>query len=81
MSIPEYLGLDYFAAVTAVAGMYCLGNRNPWGFVLYALSSAAMIGFAGLVGSWPILAANLIALAVTLRGLWKWRRDGHGAQA
>ncbi len=56
--------------------MYCLGNRNPLGFALYALSSAAMIGFAVLAGSWPILVCNVIALVVTLRGLVRWRRDG-----
>ena len=72
----EYFGLDYVAAVTAVGGMYCLGNRNPWGFVLYALSSMAMVGFALVVGSGPILVCNLVALAVTLRGLRRWRRDG-----
>ena len=61
--------------MTAIAGMYCLGIHNPLGFVLYALSSAAMIGFAVLAGSWPILICNLAALLVTLRGLRRWQRD------
>jgi hypothetical protein len=66
--------LDYIAAATAVAGMYYLGDRNPVGFLLYSASSLSMIGFALIADSPPILIANAVALFVTLRGAWKWRR-------
>jgi hypothetical protein len=68
-----YLGLDYIASVTAIAGMYFLGNRSAAAFVLYAVSSTAMLGLAVLINSPPIFIANALALAVTLRGFWKWR--------
>jgi hypothetical protein len=71
--LTAYWGLDYAASATAICGMYFLGNRNRLGFVLYALSSAAMLGLALLMKSPPIFLANAVALAVALRGLWKWR--------
>jgi hypothetical protein len=68
-----YFGLDYLASATAIAGMYLLGSRNAAGFVLYAVSSTAILGLAVLINSPPIFIANAVALGVTLRGLWKWR--------
>lgn len=78
--IGQYYGLDYIATLTAVAGMYFLGNRSPLGFVLYLLSSLAMLGFAMIAKSPPIFFANVIMLVVTVRGLLRWRRvpDEHG---
>jgi hypothetical protein len=70
-----YYGLDYIAAVTAAAGMYLLGNKNPIGFLLYGASSLSMIVFAFLARSPPILFANAVALVVTLRGARKWRHS------
>jgi hypothetical protein len=74
-----YFGLDYIAAATAIWGMYLLGSRKASGFVLYAVSSTAMLGLAILIDSPPIFIANAIALAVTLRGLRKWSREQSGA--
>ncbi len=70
-----HYGLDWLASITAIGCMYFLGNKNPLGFVLYVLSSAAMLGFAILVHSPPIFIANAIATAVTLRGLFRWVRE------
>ena len=67
-----YYGLDYLASATAIGGMYLVGNRSRLGLVLYAVSSLAMILFAMLASSPPILIANAIVLALTVRALWRW---------
>lgn len=71
----SYFGLDYLASVTAIGGMYFVGNRNRLGLVLYGISSAAMIAFAVLASSPPILIANVIAMALAFRALWRWSRE------
>jgi hypothetical protein len=72
LSFGPYYGLDYVASATAIGGMYFVGNRNRIGLVLYAFSSAAMIVFSLLASSPPILIANVVTLAFTIRALWRW---------
>jgi hypothetical protein len=55
-----------------VGGIYFIGNRNRIGLVLYAFSSLAMIAFASLANSPPILITNVVALALTIRAIGRW---------
>ena len=71
-----YYGLDYVASATAIGGMYLVGNRNRVGLVLYASSSFAMIAFASLANSPPILITNVVALALTIRAIRRWSHLG-----
>jgi hypothetical protein len=71
-----YYGLDYVASATAIGGMYLVGNRNRVGLVLYAFSSLAMIAFASLANSPPILITNVVALALTIRAIRRWSHQG-----
>jgi hypothetical protein len=72
LSFGLYYGLDYIASATAIGGIYFIGNRNRVGLVLYAFSSLAMIAFALLANSPPIMITNIIAFAFTIRAIWRW---------
>ena len=72
LSFGPYYGLDYVASATAIGGIYFIGNRSRVGLVLYAFSSLAMIAFAALANSPPILVTNVVALAFTIRAIWRW---------
>jgi len=72
LSFGGYYGLDYVASATAIGGIYFVGNRNRIGLVLYALSSLAMVAFAALASSPPILITNVVALALAIRAIWRW---------
>jgi hypothetical protein len=76
LAFGPYYGLDYAAAATAIGGMYYVGNRNRLGLALYAVSSLAMIAFALLAASPPILIANAIAFGMAVRAFWRWSTEG-----
>lgn len=68
--------LKWLGTITGVAGALLVAanvGAVGWGFVLFALSSAAW-GFAGLAMREPSLVAlQGVFLAVDVVGIWRWQ--------
>jgi nicotinamide riboside transporter PnuC len=73
LQLDRYLGFDLVSAAAGLAGLYLLGNRNRYGFLLCLVASAFGIAFAALALSAPLLLLHVILLFVNLRGFFKWQ--------
>jgi hypothetical protein len=73
LQLDRYLGFDLVSAACGLAGLYLLGNKNRYGFLLCMAASAFGIVFGALAQSLPLLLLHLTLLFVNLRGFQKWQ--------
>jgi hypothetical protein len=73
LQLDRYLGFDLASAACGLAGLYLLGNRNRYGFLLCVAASAFGIVFGALAQSLPLLLLHVTLLGVNLRGFQKWQ--------
>jgi hypothetical protein len=73
LQFDRYVGFDIVSAACGLAGLYLLGNRNRFGFLLCMTASAFGIVFGALAQSLPLLLLHAILLFVNLRGFQKWQ--------
>jgi hypothetical protein len=71
LQLDRYLGFDLVSAGFGLAGLFLLGNRNRYGFLLCLVASAFGIVFGALAQSAPLLLLHVILLFVNLRGFLK----------
>jgi hypothetical protein len=73
LQLDRYFGFDLVSAGCGLAGLYLLGNRNRYGFLLCLAASAFGIVFAALAQSLPLILLHAILLFVNLRGFFRWQ--------
>ncbi|MTI09555.1 MULTISPECIES: PnuC protein [Curvivirga] len=71
-----HYGVDWVAMTLSVLGAYMLGNKNQYGFIVFAISNVMWI-FLGLTWMTSIGMAigNLVFCLINLRGYWNWRQQ------
>ncbi len=71
----QYYGVDWLATAAGLTGVYLLGNRSKFGFVLFMLSSTSWSIFGVMSGSIAMTVGSMIFFTMHLRGFLAWRRD------
>jgi hypothetical protein len=70
----QYYGIDWLATVCGLTGVYLLGNKNKYGFLIFMMASASWITFGVLTGSWAVVVGSSIFLFMHFRGWLSWSR-------
>lgn len=70
----NYYGTDYIAAICAIIGIFFIGNKNRFGFVLYMIATAFGIIFGYLAKTFPLMVMNSILFVMNLRAFLKWKK-------
>ena len=73
----RYWGLDWLAMALSLLSVYLLGNKNRFGFLVFAAANSTWI-FLGLtwMTSLGIAVGNLVFLFMNIRGFVNWGRQG-----
>ncbi len=75
MQFLQFYGVDWIATVCGLLGVYLLGNKNKFGFVLFMTASLGWITFGTLTGSFPVIIGSTIFFMMHLRGFWRWNKE------
>ncbi|MFP4106754.1 MAG: nicotinamide mononucleotide transporter [Phycisphaerae bacterium] len=70
-----YYGVDWTALILTFVSIYMLGRKSKWGFVFGIGASLCWLTFGIMVESVANVAANVIFIALHIRGWWKWTRE------
>ncbi len=70
-----YYGIDWLATICGLTGVYLIGSKNHYGFLIMMVASLswAVVGF--LIGSLALVLGSAVFFGLHLRGWLKWRRD------
>jgi nicotinamide riboside transporter PnuC len=67
--------LEWFGAATGIIGALLLAANikiSAWAFVIYVISSLALMGYAWLVGAHGILMMQTVFFVINLLGIYRW---------
>lgn len=74
----QYYGIDWLATVCGLSGVYLLGNKNKYGFILFMAASLSWLTFGILTGSIAMSIGSFIFFCMHFRGWLNWNRAGDG---
>ncbi len=72
----QFYGIDWVATACGLLGVYLIGNRNKFGFVVFMVASISWIVFGSITGSYAVIIGSTIFLFLHARGLYKWVKQG-----
>ncbi len=75
MNFFQFYGIDWLATVCGLTGVFLLGNKSKYGFLIFMLASASWVSFGFLTGSYAVILGSSTFFFMHLRGWLKWRRD------
>lgn len=69
----EYYLVDWIGIGLSLLSVYMLGNKNKWGFIVFAISNLIWI-FLGLawMDSLGMAVGNFIFMIINIRGFIHW---------
>lgn len=72
----NYYGLDWLGMALSLWAVYMLGNKNRYGFVVFAVANMLWV-FLGMawMDSLGIAVGNFVFLVMNLRGYWTWSKE------
>ncbi|AQQ66536.1 hypothetical protein Mag101_01910 [Microbulbifer agarilyticus] len=81
-SLFEYYLVDWLGMGLSLISVYLLGNRNKWGFLLFALSNVIFI-FLGLtwMNSVGMAVGNVAFMLINIRGYLHWDKNNREPSA
>ena len=71
----QFYGIDWLATVCGLAGVFLLGNKNRWGFLIFMVAIASWVSFGFITGSYAVILGSSTFFFMHLRGWLRWRRD------
>ncbi len=71
----QYYGIDWLATACGLTGVFLLGNKNKYGFLIFMMASASWVTFGMMTGSYAVILGSSIFFFMHFRGWHKWRRD------
>jgi hypothetical protein len=75
----QYYGIDWLATVCGLSGVYLLGNKNKYGFILFMAASLSWLLFGILTGSIAMSAGSFIFFCLHFRGWLNWNRESRNS--
>ncbi len=66
---------EWIGVITGLLGAFIISSNIGyvgWGYLIFLISSLAMMYFAWKLDRWPLFAMNTIFLAINAWGIWRW---------
>jgi hypothetical protein len=71
----QYFGIDWLATVCGLTGVYMIGNKNRYGFLIMMIASLSWMSVGFMIWSFALILGSGVFFALHLRGWMKWQRD------
>lgn len=75
INVLQYYGVDWLATACGLMGVFLLGNKNKYGFLVFMMASASWVTFGVITGSLAVMLGSTIFFFMHFRGWLRWRRD------
>lgn len=71
----QYFGIDWLATICGLTGIYLIGSRNRYGFLIMMIASLSWMTVGFMIGSLALILGSGVFFGLHVRGWLKWRRD------
>ena len=71
----QYFGIDWIATFAGLTGVYLIGNKNKYGFLIMMIASISWMTVGFMIQSLALILGSAVFFALHVRGWVRWRRD------
>jgi nicotinamide riboside transporter PnuC len=71
----QYYGVDWLATMAGLTGVYLLGSKNRYGFLVMMVASLSWLTVGIFIGSLPLMLGSVVFFSLHVRGWLKWKRE------
>lgn len=71
----QYYGIDWLATAAGLSGVYLLGSKNRYGFLVMMVASLSWMTVGFLINSIALILGSVVFFSLHLRGYLAWRRN------
>ena len=72
----QYFGVDWIATIAGLTGVYLIGNKNKFGFLIMMIASLSWMAVGFMIGSLALILGSAVFFSLHVRGWFKWRKEG-----
>jgi nicotinamide riboside transporter PnuC len=73
----QFYLIDWLATVCGLTGVYLIGSKNRYGFLIMMVASMSWMIVGFMIGSLALIFGSSVFFGLHVRGWLKWRRDAH----
>ena len=71
----QYFGIDWLATVAGLTGVYLIGSKNKYGFLVMMIASISWMTVGFMIQSLALILGSVVFFSLHVRGWVRWRRD------
>lgn len=71
----QYFGIDWLATVCGLTGVYLLGSKNRYGFLILMVASLSWLTVGVMIQSFALGIGSVVFFAMHLRGWINWGKS------
>ena len=71
----QFYLIDWLATICGLTGVYLIGSKNRYGFLIMMLASLSWMTVGFMIGSLALILGSAVFFGLHVRGWLKWRRD------
>ena len=76
----QYFGIDWLATVCGLTGVYLIGSKNRYGFLVMMMASLSWMTVGFLIDSLALIAGRAVFFGLHVRGWINWRKRGENLE-
>ena len=69
----QFYGVDWLATLAGLTGVYLLGSKNRFGFLVMMIASVSWFVVGLLIGSWALSLGSVVFFSLHVRGWIRWQ--------
>ena len=69
----QFYGVDWLATLAGLTGVYLLGSKSRYGFLVMMVASVSWLVVGLLIGSWALSLGSVVFFSLHVRGWIRWQ--------
>ena len=69
-----YYGIDWLATVCGLTGVYLIGSKNRYGFLIMMIASLSWMTVGFMIQSLALIVGSVVFFGLHVRGWINWRK-------
>ena len=70
----QYFGIDWLATVSGLTGVYLIGSKNRYGFLIMMVASLSWLTVGFMIQSFALIIGSACFFGLHVRGWINWRK-------
>jgi len=71
----QFYGIDWIATIAGLTGVYLIGSKNRFGFLVMMVASTSWFTVGVIIGSLPLMLGSIVFFCLHVRGWLNWRKQ------